>query len=158
MGVTLDDLIRRVKQNSTLLDLNPALSGTSQPVSAATQHGLALALIPKSPHDSGNDPQALKSNGEREMRAWLEIKRQEGGIHSFDYEAITLSVGEPKCRYTPDFAVWRHDGSLILIEVKGKKKWEDSIIKFKSARKQYPKITFQMWEFSKGKWREIYAE
>lgn len=145
----------------TLAERNTGVSAAVTGASPAP--GLAVVLGLKTSVGHGSRQVAVRaagkapSRGEQEMMGMLENRLAAGEFHSFQLEGVVLKVGEPVCRYMPDFSVWRHDGTLLCIEIKGKKKWDDALVKFKAARLQYPKITFQMWERSADGWRELYA-
>lgn len=98
----------------------------------------------------------FKSSVEAEYSLILKAKLSRGEISAFDYEAITIVIGDPPIRFTPDFFVVLPDGKIQLIEVKGPFMREDSIVKFKSARKQYPCFEFQLWQRAKGgEWSQL---
>jgi hypothetical protein len=100
-------------------------------------------------------PEKKKSRAEQEMEQILEAQLRRGEIAEFGFEKIVLIVGSDLCRYTPDFHVILRDGRLRFIEVKGGKKWEDSIIKYKCAKHQFPHFEFQMWELT-DTWKQLY--
>lgn len=65
------------------------------------------------------------------------------------YEGITLRLGND-CRYTPDFALMRRDGSMELHETKGFMR-DDALVKIKVAAAQYP-FKFVLVRREKGNW------
>jgi len=68
------------------------------------------------------------------------------------FNSIKLKVGEDTCWYTPDFAVRLDHDVLEFHEVKGGHIWEDSVIKFKAAKLQYPMFRFIWAQKLKGQW------
>lgn len=92
------------------------------------------------------------------MQAILEAYLRRGEIASFGFEEITLHVGveEDICRYTPDFHVITREGRLRFIEIKGGKKWDDALVKYKVAKKQFPAFEFQMFELTSDGWKQLY--
>ncbi len=102
------------------------------------------------------DPRAKMSEGEKSMANVLDAQLRAGELRRWWYESFTLRVGIERCDYTPDFVLLLADGSLEVIEVKGKKKWEDSIIKWKSAALEYPIARWRMIEWAGGSWRTLY--
>lgn len=74
---------------------------------------------------------------EAEYAALLEIRKRSGGdIEWYAFEAITLKLADDT-RYTPDFLVMRHDGTLECHETKGF--WrDDALIKIKVAAEKFP--------------------
>lgn len=102
-------------------------------------------------------PRKKVSRGEQEMELILQAMLRRGEIKSYGHEDITLRVGTDRCRYTPDFHVVLLDDRVRLIEIKGRQKWEDSLVKFKAAKKQFPCFEFEMWERSADYgWRKMY--
>lgn len=63
-----------------------------------------------------------------------------GDIRSYAFEAVKLRLAG-RTWYTPDFAVFRWDGALLLIEVKGFMR-DDAAVKIKTAASLYPHMTF----------------
>jgi hypothetical protein len=74
---------------------------------------------------------------ERDYAGHLFAARSAGEILWYEYEAITLRLGHD-CRYTPDFFVELANGELELRECKGPHRWEDSIVKLRTAAAKYP--------------------
>ena len=98
----------------------------------------------------------FKSRVEAEYDMMLARMLAAGEILAYDHEAVTLVIGDPKIRYTPDFFVRLPGEKVRLIEVKGPYMREDAVIKFKVARKQYPCFEFQFWQRSKDKtWTQL---
>lgn len=122
----------------------------------APQHGLAPRLEDKTTKDTPKgSKKRQKTTPEREMELMLGRELAEGKIAGFAYEAITLVVGDPDCRYTPDFDVYLLDGRLRFIETKGAFIREDGLVKFKAARRQYPHFEFQLHQRNKTGWKQL---
>lgn len=86
---------------------------------------------------------------EAKYAAWLEMRKLEGAIEWYAFEAITLKLAFDT-RYTPDFVVMLLDGTLQFREVKGY--WEeDAKIKIKIAADKFPFI-FIAVRCEKGQW------
>lgn len=68
----------------------------------------------------------------------------------FKYEGITLKLG-PDCRYTPDFAVMLHDGTIEFHETKGFRR-DDAMVKIRAAADAFP-FVFRLVERTDGGWR-----
>lgn len=75
------------------------------------------------------------------------------------FQPLKFRIGVPqdRCFYTPDFMlIDRVSKHMTAFEVKGPYIWEDSTIKFKSARAQYPFIDWQMHQRQRnGTWTQI---
>lgn len=69
------------------------------------------------------------------------------------YEHIKLKLG-PECWYCPDFVVFQFKCPVMFFEVKGKFKFEDSIIKLKTAAHTYPNFRFCLSQWKDGQWKE----
>lgn len=88
----------------------------------------------------------------------LEADIADGSIESWHFEGITLRWGTlDSISYTPDFAVFRKDGSILLIETKGGHLFAATTQKFKAARNQWPQFEFQMWQRKKGQWNQLFT-
>jgi hypothetical protein len=73
---------------------------------------------------------------EARYAAYLEGEKAAGRILWYEYEAITLRLGDD-CRYTPDFVLMLPDGEIEVRETKGF--WEeDAKIKIRVASERYP--------------------
>lgn len=95
----------------------------------------------------------------------LEAMRRRGEIVYAGFEEITLRWADME--YTPDYFVIRQlaenhteagGGPLIeavYIELKGGRKWEDSIVKFKAARARFSWARFEMWALIDGTWTQL---
>lgn len=150
------------KKRLTLTDL----AGKVGPACLALSPDLQRAVLPPKPTEKPsaqftqmrNPKPKKKTRPEMEMELILESQLQDGEIRSFDFEAITLVIGDPPTRYTPDFFVVGGHKSMPVkfIETKGSRIEEDAFIKFKVARKQYPCFLFELWQRSKdGEWRQL---
>lgn len=91
---------------------------------------------------------------EQEFGLMLELQKSCRQILDYGFAQISFVVGEPCCRYTPDYHVFKLDGTLRMIELKGPHIHEDSIVKFKAARKQYPEIEWQFWQKIEHNWNQ----
>jgi hypothetical protein len=77
----------------------------------------------------------------------LELRRIDGEIRSYHYEAETLPLSRSmppryRCQYTPDYVVILADGAKEYHEVKGGHMREDGWLKVKWAVDAYPAHTF----------------
>lgn len=88
------------------------------------------------------------------MNSMLESRLRNGEFSAFGFEAMRLEIGDG-VTYTPDFVVWKHDGTLLFIEVKGPRIEEDSIVKWKSAKGRYKLAKWEMWQLAMGEWTQI---
>jgi hypothetical protein len=76
------------------------------------------------------------------------------------FEAIKLKVGE-RCYYCPDWMITRAAFGertrpvVMFFEVKGAHTWEDSVVKFKAAKEQYPFFEFELHRKKQGSWTRI---
>lgn len=94
------------------------------------------------------DPRAKMSVAEREMDAILAAQLRAGEIVAYAYEDVKVRVGEMRCWFLVDFAVWHLDGSVQMIETKGRRHWDDARVKFMAAAKLYPhwRWTWMGWD------------
>lgn len=69
----------------------------------------------------------------------LEPALKDGSVLWYKFESITLKLAEG-CRYTPDYAVMRADGTIELHEVKGSKAifQDDAKVKVKTCAELFP--------------------
>lgn len=69
-------------------------------------------------------------------------RKQAGEIVRWEYEPIRFRYGtDQNATYTPDFMVFRADGMIELIDVKGSGGWEAaSRVRFKSCAEKYPEF------------------
>lgn len=73
---------------------------------------------------------------EAEYGALLDLRTGHDDVAWFAFECITLKLAADT-RYTPDFLVMRHDGTLECHEIKGH--WEDdALVKIKVAAEKFP--------------------
>jgi hypothetical protein len=73
---------------------------------------------------------------------WLFVRKQQGEILDFQFEAMTFKLAEGT-RYTPDFAVWLADGTMEFVDCKGGGPMDDkSRVKVKVAADKFPQFTF----------------
>lgn len=84
----------------------------------------------------------------------LEAQKRRGDILGYRFEAIKLRLAD-QCWYTPDFFVERIDALPLFIEIKGRHIWDDSKVKFKTAREIHTWADFEMWQKTKEGWRKI---
>lgn len=72
----------------------------------------------------------------------LERRRDAGDVIRWEYEAIRFRYGlDSKATYTPDFLVFRADGLIEVIDVKGSGGWEAATrVKFKACAEKYPEF------------------
>lgn len=133
----------------------------SNPSLAAENPGIAIERQASNPPDSGftkvrTAKKRKKTRPEAEMEVTLSIQRDRLQIASFGFEQITLVIGSPPIRYTPDFTVWLPCGRLRFIEVKGPYIREDAMIKFRNARLLFPLAEWQLWQRNKqGEWKQL---
>lgn len=74
----------------------------------------------------------------------LEAMKLSGVIIRWEFEGITFKIAEG-CRYTPDFAVWLADGTMVFVDVKGGGPMDDkSRVKVKCVAEKFPMFTFQI--------------
>ena len=68
-------------------------------------------------------------------------------------QAKTYRLGNG-VRYTPDWTAVTADGEIAW-EVKGKKAWDDAIVKIKMAPTIWPEVTWWLvWKDESGQWQE----
>lgn len=78
------------------------------------------------------------------------------------FQSLTFLLA-PNLRYTPDWTVWFPDclnrqGQIVCYEVKGGHVWDDARVKFLTARKLFPWITWQAFQYKNKAWLEIWKE
>lgn len=134
---------------------NPGLQDFLVGGNAAPQRPNSCVLPVPGDKTAAPRPAKRQTNAELCVAAMLKRQQAQGEILSFGFEDITLKVGEPECRYTGDFAAFLPDGRIRILEAKGGRIWEDGLVKFKAARKQYPKIEFEMWQIKKDEMKRI---
>ncbi len=91
----------------------------------------------------------------------LQVRKLASEIIDWQFEAITFKLADG-CRYTPDFAVWRHDGTMEFVDCKGGGPIDPkSIVKVKVAAERFPQFDFvieqKQAKKAGGGWkREVY--
>lgn len=137
------DLTRAMLKNPDLRASNPSPEGVNNAASAPPS-----PVSSKSAVSARKMPKAAKKRSapEMHMEAILMFQFRSGEIRKYESESIKLSVGDPCCWYRPDFSVHLNDGRLRFIEMKGGFIREDAMVKFRSAKKQYPYFEFEMWQ------------
>lgn len=89
-----------------------------------------------------------------------ELHRMYPSALSIEPHAITFRIANG-CRYTPDMIVdlgtdhqaYGHSTRLIAFEVKGKKFWDDAIVKLKVTASQFPAVEFWLARRDKNAWK-----
>jgi hypothetical protein len=100
---------------------------------------------------------ALRKRGSRmnktesEYAMILEAMKRKGEIIAYSFEAIKLRLAD-NCWYTPDFFVERIDQLPIFVEIKGSHVWDDSKVKFRTAREIHTWADFEMMQKTKSGW------
>lgn len=94
--------------------------------------------------------------GELKYSQQLDLRMSAGEVLWWAFEGITFKIGDD-CRITPDFSVMEADGTMVLIDVKGRsgeKYWaeEDAVVKLKTLATIYPFQVFVVWPKSGGVW------
>lgn len=112
----------------------------------------------KSFDDAPKKKSGEPNKGERAYGLELAMQKNEGRIHWFAFQPITLKLAFDT-RYTPDYVVQGCDGGpLTMIDVKGRKGngyWceEDAKIKIKVAAEKFPMFRFAIvWPAKDGVW------
>ena len=119
------------------------------PIALDPQTGRAtVAHGPALPAGGATPAGRYRSKLEAAYAAELAAQQQAGVVRGWRYEALTVRLLSG-IRYTPDFVVWRPDGSLELHEVKG---WwrEDAKLKFREAAAQWPMFRWVVVSRPKG--------
>lgn len=131
-------MINLPNASQSFKEKNPSLFGKANPQEQQQQ-------VPKGSIKRG------KNKTEAEFELMLKAEYPSDIIL---FESIKFRLGD-KCWYTPDFVRIGYIGVLHVYEVKGGHIWDDSKVKFKCAKEQFPKIEFQMFQKKKGKWSQI---
>ena len=85
----------------------------------------------------------------------LHTLKATGAVDSWTYDCIILRVGTDKCWYSPDFMVFRENGDIEFVDVKGGAGFEDdALVKIKAAAAQYPQFLWSSWMYRKKEWTE----
>lgn len=95
----------------------------------------------KPTYDFGNgNIITFRSNWELNFAFYLEWMKKNKEIYDWEYEPERLMwMGGS---YLPDFKVWKNKKDYYFCEVKGRRQ---GINKFKRAKKENPKIKFELW-------------
>lgn len=120
-----------------------ATTGTkSPPVAAEAVYGRASVM----------DGEGDKRNKlERAFSEYLEARKAEGKIATYEFEAITFVLA-PRTRYTPDFFVMLPDGRIEFYETKGFMR-DDAAVKLKVAAAKFSMFRFYLVKRACGKWK-----
>jgi len=94
---------------------------------------------------------------------YLDKQRAHGLIRWFWYEPFSLWLVPPSkhtkergLRHKVDFCVWRNDGALEMIEVKGRSKnLRDGITRYKIAKERFPCFIWKIVRLKNGDWEEF---
>lgn len=72
----------------------------------------------------------------------LRARQLAGEIVRWEFEALRVRFGtDDKATYTPDFVVFRADGEIECIDVKGSGGWEEKArVKIKACARIYPEF------------------
>ena len=86
----------------------------------------------------------------------LDMSKVSGDVLWWRYEAVGLRLAD-RTFYHPDFMVMMADGSLEIIEIKGRKGdsyycMDDAKVKVKVAAAQFPMRFFIVWPNKSGGW------
>lgn len=83
----------------------------------------------------------------------LKIRLFAGEIERYEYEPWKIRYGTDfKATYTPDFVVFRADGEIELIDVKGSAGWEtETRNKIKACARIYPEFHWVGYVEKRGK-------
>jgi hypothetical protein len=99
------------------------------------------------------------NKGEQKYSKYLQIMKLAGEVDDFWFEGIKLRIGPSgaRCMYTPDFLVQRTDGTLELVDVKGRKGdsyWaeDDAKVKMRAVADKYPFRMVIVWPKKDGSW------
>lgn len=144
-----EEFLAALAKKPAIAALNPQLFGSQQPPQTRPEE--------RTGGDSGRSDgkKALRTSPkpktapERMMAALLERHRIAGEISRWQFEGLTLLIGDGT-RYTPDFYVVDQFDHVKLIEMKGPFIREDSLIKAKVAKAHYPEFEFEMWQLKNG--------
>lgn len=77
--------------------------------------------------------------------------KSSGLILGYYYESVKLKLA-PSTFYTPDYAVVTIDGLTEYHEIKGRKRMDDAMVKFKTAAEKFCLYRFKMVSFYDGIW------
>lgn len=81
----------------------------------------------------------------------LQARKLAGEIEAWRFEAVTFKLADD-CRYTPDFEVYRVDGSIEYVDVKGGGPIDPkSRVKIKVAAEKWPWFSWVMEQLQSKK-------
>lgn len=123
----------------------------------ARRLGEPVVAEPKQREPKSTNPRATMTRVEMRMADLLDMRKRQGEVQTWFFEAITLRVGTDRCTYRPDFFVLLADGSVEVIEVKGAHVFDDSRVKWKTAKLLYPCFRWRFLQWIQDEWREVYA-
>lgn len=91
----------------------------------------------------------------------LEAMKQAGEILDYRYEGMRLKWGADEKTgdsmwYKADFCVFREEIPILLIETKGAHIWSRDVVRFKGCRSGWPCFDFELWQLTKGQWKQLY--
>lgn len=116
------------------------------------------------------------SKTELEWMRHLDWMKRQGVVREYWYEPFALVLDEPDpqtgrpMKYTPDFLVVMASDAIPvnlqpddcrprIVEIKGAMVWEDSTVKFRSARDKYgAAFRFSMIQKKQGAWETVLGE
>lgn len=122
---------------------------------------------------AGKDPRAIvvtrtkagrapgePNKGEAAYGRHLEFEKQQGRVLWFGFEKIKFRIGK-KCFFTPDYFVVFADGSIEIVDVKGRKGdgyycREDAKVKLRAAASMFPFNVAVVWPEKGGGWGKDY--
>ncbi len=88
-------------------------------------------------------PNESRMNGlETGYSEYLAKLKLVGELYDWRYEPFNLRLASPKCWYRIDFLVINKQMEVELHETKGEKVWDDALVKFKVAARDYPWFRF----------------
>jgi hypothetical protein len=112
----------------------------------------------KRPKPDRNAPNKTELRFEQEI-----LKPSLPAEATYGFQRLTFLLA-PGLRYTPDWIAWQESdfscehGWLTCYEVKGAHVWEDSKIKFLTAREIFPWVEWRAYQWKNKTWSEIWAK
>jgi hypothetical protein len=103
----------------------------------------------RAPHTPGR----MNKLEQRFLHEQLEMRRLAGEVLSYHFEALKFRVGTDTCWYLPDFMVYRADGGIEAIDVKGHAEG-DALVKVKACAQQYPAYEWSWWSWGETGWKQ----
>ena len=98
--------------------------------------------------------QMNKTEARFEQEVLLPLKLG-GDILGWQYDAVKFRVGSKRCWYNIDFMVFRSDGHIEMVDVKGGAGWEDdALVKIKAA-KMYPEFIWLGCTYKRKTWTQV---